>query len=123
MQTSELDTATKVISSTPKTVNITKGFDLPQKELKVSITPRSQSPASGKITPVGNTIFDNVDDVKTQRITDSKFDPQKLYQKERGDGKEHLYMVVIGHVDAGKSTLMGHLLCDLGQASNNFFTI
>jgi len=26
-------------------------------------------------------------------------------------------MVVIGHVDAGKSTLMGHLLLDLGQVN------
>lgn len=26
-------------------------------------------------------------------------------------------MVVIGHVDAGKSTLMGHLLCEMGQVN------
>lgn len=37
------------------------------------------------------------------------------YNNTRGCNKQHLYMVVIGHVDAGKSTLMGHLLCDLGQ--------
>ncbi len=30
-----------------------------------------------------------------------------------GPGKEHLTLVVIGHVDAGKSTLMGHLLLKL----------
>ena len=28
--------------------------------------------------------------------------------------KDHLNMVVIGHVDAGKSTTMGHLLYKLG---------
>ncbi|XP_067142523.1 HBS1-like protein isoform X2 [Centruroides vittatus] len=32
------------------------------------------------------------------------------YQKERGGEKSLINMVVIGHVDAGKSTLMGHLL-------------
>lgn len=46
-----------------------------------------------------------------------KIDPESQYKKERGSGKEHLYMVVIGHVDAGKSTLMGRLLCELGQVS------
>lgn len=45
----------------------------------------------------------------------AKVDVNAQYKKERGSGKEHLYMVVIGHVDAGKSTLMGHFLCDIGQ--------
>ncbi|XP_052866001.1 protein HBS1 [Anopheles cruzii] len=38
-----------------------------------------------------------------------------LFEKERGTRKEHIHMVVIGHVDAGKSTLMGHLLYDTGN--------
>lgn len=33
-------------------------------------------------------------------------------------GKEALNIIVCGHVDAGKSTLMGHLLVKLGQISN-----
>lgn len=37
------------------------------------------------------------------------------YTKERGTGKELLNLLVIGHVDAGKSTLMGHLLFQLGH--------
>lgn len=37
------------------------------------------------------------------------------YQRQRG--KELLNLVVIGHVDAGKSTLMGHLLCLVGAVS------
>lgn len=107
---------TKVISSTPKTVtSITKGFDLPQKD---SITPRSQSPASGKVTPVNNqNQMDFAEEVKQSKVRDSKFDPQFVYKKERGEEKEQLYMVVIGHVDAGKSTLMGRLLCELGQVN------
>lgn len=30
--------------------------------------------------------------------------------EENPDSKSHINLVVIGHVDAGKSTLMGHLL-------------
>ncbi|XP_011270409.1 hypothetical protein CAOG_08779 [Capsaspora owczarzaki ATCC 30864] len=37
--------------------------------------------------------------------------------KKRGAGKAHLNMVVVGHVDAGKSTLMGHILFQLGHVS------
>ena len=39
----------------------------------------------------------------------------KEYEKERGGGKDLVNLLVIGHVDAGKSTLMGHLLYQLGQ--------
>jgi elongation factor 1 alpha-like protein len=38
------------------------------------------------------------------------------YQKRSGE-KPKLNLVVIGHVDAGKSTLMGHFLYDLGQVN------
>ena len=43
--------------------------------------------------------------------------PRKLPPPKRpaDDGKTDLNMVVIGHVDAGKSTLMGHLLFKLGN--------
>lgn len=41
----------------------------------------------------------------------------QLYEKERSDQKSHIHMIVIGHVDAGKSTLMGHLLFDTGNVS------
>ncbi|RDD46171.1 HBS1-like protein [Trichoplax sp. H2] len=35
--------------------------------------------------------------------------------KKRQSGKEVINLIVVGHVDAGKSTLMGHLLLLLGQ--------
>lgn len=41
----------------------------------------------------------------------------ELFKEERGKRKPHLNMIVIGHVDAGKSTLMGHLLYDTGNVS------
>jgi elongation factor 1 alpha-like protein len=37
--------------------------------------------------------------------------------KEAPKGKDHLNMIVIGHVDAGKSTLMGHMLFLKGYVS------
>ena len=39
------------------------------------------------------------------------------YERERAGMKTLLNLIVIGHVDAGKSTLMGHLLYKLGQVS------
>lgn len=42
---------------------------------------------------------------------------QHLYEQERSQQKNHIHMIVIGHVDAGKSTLMGHLLYDTGNVS------
>ena len=34
------------------------------------------------------------------------------------EGKEHLGLVIVGHVDAGKSTTTGHLLFELGGMSD-----
>lgn len=34
------------------------------------------------------------------------------------ESKPHINLVIIGHVDAGKSTLMGHLLFKIGKVSN-----
>jgi elongation factor 1 alpha-like protein len=53
----------------------------------------------------------------SHRSRDNKVDVLAQYQQERGQSKEQLHMVVIGHVDAGKSTLMGHLLYSLGQVN------
>ena len=41
---------------------------------------------------------------------------QKAFEQALGDAKTkgHINLVTIGHVDAGKSTLMGHLLFELG---------
>ncbi|XP_037085357.1 HBS1-like protein isoform X2 [Pollicipes pollicipes] len=53
-------------------------------------------------------------DTASPRTPASTRDAQAEYDKERAGGKQLINMVVIGHVDAGKSTLMGHLLCQLG---------
>ncbi|XP_013148649.1 PREDICTED: HBS1-like protein [Papilio polytes] len=67
-------------------------------------TPRDQSPAMDRSNQIP---------IKVKE----KIDPNKQYSTERGSEKDHLYIVVIGHVDAGKSTLMGRLLCELGEVS------
>jgi len=46
-----------------------------------------------------------------------KIDVQAEFDKSRGESKEMVNLVVIGHVDSGKSTLMGHLLFKLGNVS------
>lgn len=105
----------KVVTVGGKTTNVTKGFDLKDQLIK---TPRSQSPASGRGTPVNMQLSnENVDEIKNFKQKENK-DALAQYKKERNGTKAHLYMVVIGHVDAGKSTLMGHLLCALGQVYN-----
>ncbi|KAK6041988.1 putative translation elongation factor Tu [Cooperia oncophora] len=45
-------------------------------------------------------------------ITSTPTTPRR--SRRRDEGKELINLVVVGHVDAGKSTLMGHLLCRLG---------
>lgn len=78
-----------------------KGFDIN--------SPRLQSPAvSGRNTPVG--LFEDglkmpqsAQKTKEQLSRDAK----ELFEKERGNEKPHIHLVVIGHVDAGKSTLLG----------------
>ena len=38
-----------------------------------------------------------------------------LYEQRQSSSKPLINLIVIGHVDAGKSTLMGHLLYKLGK--------
>lgn len=47
----------------------------------------------------------------------NRLDPAKEFQARKDGGKEYLNLVVVGHVDAGKSTLMGHVLYQLGFVS------
>ncbi|XP_063986384.1 protein HBS1 isoform X2 [Diachasmimorpha longicaudata] len=81
-------------------------------QVSTSTTPRCQSPmgvGSGRATP---------DTEIRGKTHEDKRDVTSIYKKNRGDSKEQLHLVVVGHVDAGKSTLLGRLLCDLGQVSS-----
>lgn len=70
----------------------------------------NKTPSTASDNPINNTQF------KVSK-EQSKRDIQKMYNAERSNKKQHLNMIVIGHVDAGKSTLMGHLLYDTGNVS------
>lgn len=68
------------------------------------------------------TIQSSIDAMKPLQATpkakskNSKLDVMSEYAKRHGN-KDLLNLVVIGHVDAGKSTLMGHLLYQLGNVN------
>ncbi|SPO36641.1 related to translation elongation factor HBS1 protein [Pseudozyma flocculosa] len=44
------------------------------------------------------------------------------YRKREKEGKSELSLVVVGHVDAGKSTLMGRMLLELGTLSDREYS-
>ncbi|XP_068628525.1 protein HBS1 [Battus philenor] len=108
LKTVNVDITPKVIATNvePKVVGVIKGFKVQQEGGSGSRpqTPRDQSPATERSTQVLSRVKEKVD-------------PNKQFSDERGSEKDHLYIVVIGHVDAGKSTLMGRLLCELGEVS------
>ena len=80
----------------------TKGFEIN--------SPRTLTPSgSGRNSPD--------EDFKQTRTKEALRNARALFEKERGDEKQQIHLVVVGHVDAGKSTMMGHLLYDLGNVS------
>ena len=59
--------------------------------------------------------------LNSPKLRPKKFDPKlnlKEFEETRLNAKETINLVIIGHVDAGKSTLMGHLLVKLGYVSS-----
>lgn len=112
-----VDNTPKVVATNlePKTVGVVKGFKVGQDGSSSSQpqTPRDQSPCTERLSKT-----EQVDEIKsTPKVKENKVDANALYVNERGSDKDHLYIVVIGHVDAGKSTLMGRLLCEMGEVS------
>uniref|UniRef100_A0A7S4H849 Tr-type G domain-containing protein n=2 Tax=Guillardia theta TaxID=55529 RepID=A0A7S4H849_GUITH len=111
---------------------------LKDQELKKSSTPRSEKPtvtpkkgkSGGKMTPSSqkkkNQEFSSVaneldglgleehelGETNAGEVDEEAFD---LVPEVESDGRETISLVVVGHVDAGKSTLNGHLLCLLGS--------
>lgn len=57
--------------------------------------------------------------VKTYKVSkeQAQRDVKQIFQSERSEDKANFHLICIGHVDAGKSTLMGHLLVDMGSVS------
>lgn len=77
----------------------------PKKVSSMASTPANSQPSSPKASPLAKI------------PTSKRVDVEAEYAK-RSSEKAKLNMVVIGHVDAGKSTLMGHFLYALGQVSD-----
>lgn len=71
----------------------------------------SLTPQQTQFTPAEKKAFERAE-LKTQEAC------LQLVEKEaNANGKAKISMVVIGHVDAGKSTITGHLLYNLGYVS------
>ncbi|KAM7359146.1 translation elongation factor EF-1alpha (GTPase) HBS1 [Cochliomyia hominivorax] len=109
--------ATPVVKVTAAQGEVKRGFDISSPLLQSSPaasgrnTPVDISEDSAKKLPVDSSTIFKVSKEQAQR------DNKQLYSKERSEQKHHFHMIVIGHVDAGKSTLMGHLLYDTGNVS------
>ncbi|XP_063227259.1 protein HBS1 isoform X2 [Bacillus rossius redtenbacheri] len=116
----------KVVAAGPDAT--VKGFHIhaevqdEHQQISTTPSPRSQSPVSDRETesvgeaPGKKSPAPREEGKSTPRGGWSGGrDVAARYQEERGRSKQQLHMVVVGHVDAGKSTLMGHLLFSLGQ--------
>jgi len=104
MSEKQTEQPSSVLVTPVKPVQVTRGFD-------ITFNSRLASPdGSGRASPANST------EIEEKPVKPAR-NAQELFNKERGDSKQQIHMVVIGHVDAGKSTLMGHLLFDLGAVS------
>lgn len=89
--------------------------------IAITVTPAAKKPKGFEIssprnlTPSGSGRNSPDEDFRQTRTKEALRNARALFEKERGKEKQQIHMVVIGHVDAGKSTMMGHLLYDLGN--------
>uniref|UniRef100_A0A8C9TZG6 HBS1-like protein n=1 Tax=Scleropages formosus TaxID=113540 RepID=A0A8C9TZG6_SCLFO len=111
----DVEVLPKVARMTVSGKKQTMGFDIPNVQ--------SSSPAPGKVptaeeSPAAQCVAEEC--APTPGRTPGKAKQQlnvKAELEKRQGGKSLLNLVVIGHVDAGKSTLMGHLLYLLGDVN------
>lgn len=118
-----MPTATTVVPP-PPTVKIITSVPVPVATTAVpaaKLFAQQKSPiTSGRNTPEPQSLEQSSEDtLKTYKVSkeQAQRDAKQVFQSERGDEKAHFQMICIGHVDAGKSTLMGHLLVDMGNVS------
>lgn len=115
-KTQKLQQPTPVAAPVVKaSLDVRRGFDLAQ-------TPTTPN-QSGRSTPVmpASAADESMRSAPSTPMAKSAEqlaqEAKEFFAKERGSEKPHIHLVVIGHVDAGKSTLMGHALYDLGFVS------
>lgn len=109
---SSADSAVPVV--TPMTEKTVIGFSTPPVSTKKSRESSPEWPTEGEMEqkPTESGKQKMAGKNKEQLLAEAHED---YYKRRRG--KTLLNLVVIGHVDAGKSTLMGHLLYRLGDVS------
>ncbi|KAJ3129649.1 HBS1-like protein [Nowakowskiella sp. JEL0407] len=115
-QTSTVPSTAKSVSTKQQPVSkIEKKLDT----LKISDSSTSSFASVGPTKPLKGKSVDSVATSSTSIASESKERSKKIDVKEeykkRNQGKENLNLVVVGHVDAGKSTIMGHMLYLLGE--------
>ncbi|KAK6526030.1 Hsp70 suppressor, GTPase facilitates ribosomal subunit dissociation [Arthrobotrys megalospora] len=85
----------------------------------ISKVSKGEKPSSSAITSIQKgvealKVADTSEKPVPAKIPRNKLDVVAEYEKSKSKRKENANLVVIGHVDAGKSTLMGRLLYDSG---------
>lgn len=93
-----------------------------EKQKKEEIKPKEQKKEENK--PKEQKKNDNQKKIiNVKDYNDKKTYPKIDYGKQFTDNKEKptINLVIIGHVDSGKSTMIGHLLCLLGVIDNKSF--
>ncbi|KAH8345854.1 hypothetical protein KR067_007765 [Drosophila pandora] len=112
---SSAKSSSKSAPTPPPKINLKE----PRRGFEIASPKVPSSPVvSGRNTPVdGDDISRTPASLFKVSKEQSQRNARQLYEKERSDQKSHIHMIVIGHVDAGKSTLMGHLLFDTGNVS------
>ncbi|XP_017342970.1 HBS1-like protein isoform X1 [Ictalurus punctatus] len=118
----ESEVVPKVARMTVSGKKQTMGFDVPSSE-ENGVSPsvrRGPSPVAAPETPSKAACVAEESAAPTPPRSTSKNKQQlniRTELEQRQGGKPLLNLVVIGHVDAGKSTLMGHLLYLLGNVN------
>lgn len=90
--------------------------DAPQAPLNNVFTKVSASSAA--------TLMDTTQESEELLISDNEIEPEQATDHSNPDpstssiAKENLTLAVVGHVDSGKSTLVGHLLYKIGQVNS-----
>uniref|UniRef100_A0A6I8PF67 HBS1-like protein n=1 Tax=Ornithorhynchus anatinus TaxID=9258 RepID=A0A6I8PF67_ORNAN len=119
----ESEVGPKVTKMTVSGKKQTMGFEVPGVTAEENghsfHTPQKGPPPSEGVPVAGSGVLEtepNVTPTSARKPGKSKqhIDVKAELEKRQG-GKQLLNLVVIGHVDAGKSTLMGHLLYLLGN--------
>ncbi|CAI5714366.1 unnamed protein product [Peronospora effusa] len=107
----------------PRLETVALAVDNEETQFKEIVMP---APTKGKAMAIGGVVMPSpvskeVGDVKKAPCLSTTDATQEkaiaLEEKARNGGKTKISMVVIGHVDAGKSTITGHLLYKLGYVS------